>query len=729
MKPYQSIFIIILCNWMAGAGTPVAASVPPYLNDSLPMEERIDDALARMTLEEKIALIHAHSKFSSPGVPRLGIPEIWAADGPQGVREELMWDSWDTAGHTNDSCTAYPALMSLAATWNRDLAYRYGRSIGEEFRYRGKDIALTPGINIYRHPMCGRNFEYMGEDPLLAGILASEAVKGIQSNGVAACVKHFALNNQETDRHQVNVIVSDRALHEIYLPAFKKAVIEGGAWAVMGAYNRYKGQFACHNEYLNKILKEDWQFDGVFISDWGGTEDTEQAVRNGLDMEFGTYTDGLSSGEANAYDHYYLARPYLQAIKEGRFTTRELDDKARRVLRLCFRTNMNRQRPFGSLNSPQHAADAQAIQEEGIVLLKNEGALLPLEPAQYGKILVVGENADFMLTKWGGSSNVKARYEMMPIDAIRNRVGSRATVEYRKGYTSDWPPQPAVQDSLREEALAAARQADLIIFIGGHNKYPNHDTESYDRTGSGAPFRQDEVLEELVRLRRPIVLVTMGANQFDMPWSDRIPAMLHAWYGGSEGGTALADVLFGRVNPSGKLPVTFYRQLTDCGAIAEGEYPGDGQNVRYNEDIFVGYRYVEKEHIAPAFPFGHGLSYTTFAYGRPQLSQTVMEHTDTLLVTVPVSNTGKKAGKEIVQLYLSDVQSTLPRPMKELKGFVKLSLEPGETQEATFSITAEELSFYDERTGCWTAEPGKFVIHIGASSADIRHTASFRLKE
>ena len=729
MKPYQSIFIIILCNWMAGAGTPVAASVPPYLNDSLPLEERIDDALARMTLEEKIALIHAHSKFSSPGVPRLGIPEIWAADGPQGVREELMWDSWDTAGHTNDSCTAYPALMSLAATWNRDLAYRYGRSIGEEFRYRGKDIALTPGINIYRHPMCGRNFEYMGEDPLLAGILASEAVKGIQSNGVAACVKHFALNNQETDRHQVNVIVSDRALHEIYLPAFKKAVIEGGAWAVMGAYNRYKGQFACHNEYLNKILKEDWQFDGVFISDWGGTEDTEQAVRNGLDMEFGTYTDGLSSGEANAYDHYYLARPYLQAIKEGRFTTRELDDKARRVLRLCFRTNMNRQRPFGSLNSPQHAADARAIQEEGIVLLKNEGALLPLDPAQYGKILVVGENADFMLTKWGGSSNVKARYEMMPIDAIRDRVGSRATVEYRKGYTSDWPPQPAVQDSLREEALAAARQADLIIFIGGHNKYPNQDTESYDRTGSGAPFRQDEVLEELVRLRRPIVLVTMGANQFDMPWSNRIPAMLHAWYGGSEGGTALADVLFGRVNPSGKLPVTFYRQLTDCGAIAEGEYPGDGQNVRYNEDIFVGYRYVEKEHIAPAFPFGHGLSYTTFAYGRPQLSQTVMEHTDTLLVTVPVSNTGKKAGKEIVQLYLSDVQSTLPRPMKELKGFVKLSLEPGETREATFSITAEELSFYDERTGCWTAEPGKFVIHIGASSADIRRTASFRLKE
>lgn len=703
------------------------AETHPYLNDSIDIEVRVEDALSRLTLEEKIAMIHAQSKFTSPGVPRLGIPDLAVNDGPQGVREELLWDKWDAAGQTNDSCTAYPALMSVAASWNRDIAALYGKSIGEEFRQRNKDVALTPGINIYRHPLCGRNFEYMGEDPFLSGILAAEAVKGIQSNGVAACVKHFALNNQEIDRHKVNVVVSDRALHEIYLEGFRRAIVDGGAWTVMGAYNKYRDQFCTHNEYLNKILKSDWKFDGVLMSDWGGTEDTHQAIFNGLDLEFGTYTDGLTAGKSNAYDNYYLANPYLALIKSGAVGTAELDDKVRRILRLCFRTNMNRNRGFGSRNSAQHSADALAIQQEGIVLLKNEGDILPIDKSRFRRILVVGENADFCLTKYGGSSGVKARYEVMPIDAIRKIAGNEVKIEYQKGYTSDWPRNTQVEDSLRIEALKAAGKADLIVFIGGHNKHPCHDSESYDRSVTKAPYRQEELLVELLKEKTPLVLVTMGANQFDMPYSGKIPAMLHAWYGGSESGTALAQILFGEVNPSGKLPVTFYRQLCDCGAIAMGEYPGDGKNVNYNEDIFVGYRYVDKFGVKPQFHFGHGLSYTKFRYGKPIADKTKIHYGDTIKITVPVTNVGNLRGKEVVQLYVHDEKASVPRPVKELKGFVKLDLAPGETKNAVFSISSRDLSFYDEASQCWKAEPGGFKLMIGASSSDIRSNLSITL--
>lgn len=705
-------------------------SIPVYLDETASADARIEDALGRMSLAEKIALIHADSKFTSPGVPRLGIPPIHTDDGPQGVREESLWDDWASAGQTNDSCTAYPALMSLTAAWNTELAYRYGRSIGEEFRYRGKDVALTPGININRHPYCGRNFEYMGEDPCLVGEIAAGAIKGIQSNGVAACVKHFALNNQEADRHMVDVVVSDRALHEIYLPAFKRAV-EAGVWSVMGAYNKYKGEFCCHNQYLNKILKWDWGFDGVMISDWGATEDTRQAARNGLDLEFGTHTNGLDSNVRDAYDDYYLAEPYRRMIEGGELEMSGLDDKARRVLRLCFRTNMNRSRPFGSLNSPEHSADALAIQHEGIVLLKNERNILPLLTPRKGKtrVLVVGENADFMLTKWGGSSNVKARYEITPLAALIAKAPGGIEINYSKGYTSDWPPSVEMQDSLRLAAIEAAKTADIILFIGGHNKYPNHDNEGTDRTDTAAPFRQGELLEILADMKAPVVLITMGANQFDMPYSEKIPAMLHCWYGGSENGNALADIVYGNVNPSGKLPVTFYKTDTDCGAIIEGEYPGDGDTVRYNEDIFVGYRYTERNNIEPAFPFGHGLSYTSFRYGKPKADRSVLSPGETVCVEIPITNTGKTAGKEIVQLYIGEDNPTVPRPVKEVKGFCKLDLHPGETGTARFEITPADLSFYDVERKGWHVNPGSFTIFIGSSSADIRQSLKIRHHE
>lgn len=723
------IGLLLFLSCMAAYGAHADRfDTPLYLDETASMEIRVEDALSRMTLQEKIAMIHADSKFSTAGCPRLGIPALRASDGPQGVREELMWDKWDSACQTNDSCTAYPSLMSVAATWNRDMAYLYGKSIGEEFRYRGKDIALTPGVNIYRHPLCGRNFEYMGEDPFLAGEMAVEAIRGIQLNGVAACVKHFALNNQEMYRHDTDVVLSDRALHEIYLPAFRKSVRKGNVWTVMGAYNKYKGEYCCHNSRLNSILKDDWGFDGVFLSDWGGAIDTRQAVRNGLDLEFGTFTDGLGSGLDNAYDNYFLASPYLQMIQSGEVGTSELDDKVRRVLRLCFRTNMNRNRPFGSMNSPRHSEDALEIQREGIVLLKNRDGILPIDHNKYRRILVVGENADFMLTRWGGSSNVKARYETTPLQAMRSAWGDGVSRNWRKGYTSDWPPNRETQDSLMVDAVRDAETADLIIFIGGHNKYPNHDTESYDRISAEAPFRQGELLEKLVKMKKRIVLVTMGADMFDMPYADGIDAMVHAWYGGSESGTALLDVLDGRVNPSGKLPVTFYRSLEDCGAIACGEYPGDGKRVHYNEDIFVGYRYVDRTGVKPAFPFGHGLSYTRFGYGRPSVDRKVIAVGDSVSVSVPVTNIGNREGKETVQLYVSDVESSLPRPVKELKGFAKINLSPGETGMLRFILTPEDFSYYDDRNSGWIEEPGKFRLLFGSSSADIRQELEIEVR-
>ncbi len=359
---------------------PVCAQKPVYLDTNKPIEERVKDALNRMTLEEKVKMIHAQSKFSSAGVPRLGIPEVWATDGPHGIRPEVLWDEWDQAGWTNDSCIAYPALTCLAATWNPEMSHLYGKSIGEEARYRKKDILLGPGVNIYRTPLNGRNFEYMGEDPYLSATMVVPYIKGVQENGVAACVKHYALNNQEFNRHTTNVQLSDRALYEIYLPAFKAAVQEGGTWSIMGSYNLYQGQHACHNKRLLKdILRDEWGFDGVVVSDWGGVHNTEQAIHNGMDLEFGSWTNGLSAGTRNAYDNYYLAFPYLKLIKEGKVGTKELDEKVSNVLRLIFRTSMDPHKPFGSLGSPEHGQAGREIAEEGIVLLQNNGNVLPID--------------------------------------------------------------------------------------------------------------------------------------------------------------------------------------------------------------------------------------------------------------------------------------------------------------------------------------------------------------
>ena len=700
------------------------------------METRIDEILPQLSLEEKISMLHAQSKFSSPGVPRLGIPEIWCTDGPHGIRAEVFWDKWSQAGWTNDSCTAYPALTCLAASFDPELARLYGESIGEEARYRKKTVLLGPGVNIYRHPLNGRNFEYMGEDPYLASRMVVPYVQGVQSKGVAACVKHYALNNDEVNRHTVNVNVDDRTLYEIYLPAFKAAVTEGKAWAIMGSYNLYKDEHLCHNErMLMDILKGEWGFDGVVISDWGGAHDTPQAILNGLDLEFGTWTDGLATGPSNVYDRYHLATPYLEEIKSGRVGTKELDDKVRRILRLQLRTNMAEGYGFGRFTCPEHSAAARKIAGEGIVLLKNDNDVLPVRNAR--KILVVGENAIKMMTIGGGSSSLKAKYEISPLDAIKARFAD-AQVFYERGYVGE---AAGSQDGLRArvltesrsasqlvaDAVAAAKDADYVLVFGGLNKSNHQDCEGVDREQYGLPYGQDELVEALVAVNDKVVFVNISGNAVAMPWAEKVPAIVQAWYLGSEAGNAVADVLSGDVNPSGKLPFTFPVAMEDGPVFREEQYPGiprEGENVideYYNEGVMVGYRWYDTKAVKPLFAFGHGLSYTSFEYGAASID-------GGRNVSVSVKNTGKVAGAEVVQLYITDVEASVERPAKELKGFCKVYLQPGESKVVTMPISEDALSFFDAAAHKWVAEPGKFIAHVGSASDDIRSSVEFNIK-
>lgn len=723
-------------------GTSILASgqQPVYLDKTKPIEERVEDALSRMTLEEKVRMCHAQSKFSSAGVPRLGIPEIRMSDGPHGVRAEINWNDWGYSNWTNDSITAFPALTALAATWNPEMSAIYGKSIGEEARYRDKNVMLGPGVNIYRTPLNGRNFEYMGEDPYLSGEMVVPYIQELQKNGVAACVKHFALNNQERWRGSINVVLSDRALYEIYLPAFKKAVVDGGAWSIMGAYNQVWDEHCCHNSrLLNDILRGEWGFDGAVITDWGGAHDTKQAALNGLDIEMGTWTNGLTSESKSPYSDYYLANPYLNMIRSGEVPESTVDDKARNILRLIFRTAMNPDRPFGSATSPEHYAAAKRIGDEAIVLLKNNG-ILPFDPAKYKKVLVVGENAVRFLNEGGGSSELKVKDMFTPLDALRNTYGNGVT--YAEGYRSgramyereDRITQNTL-DSLRNQAVSMAKDADAVIYIGGLNKNAFQDCESTDRREYNLPWGQDKIIEELVAVNPNVIVANVTGNAYAMPWLDKVPAVIQSWYLGTMIGPSMADVISGKTNPSGKLPFSFPKRLEDNGAHSFGaeSYPGierEGKSPQqqYLEDILVGYRWHDTKKIPAMFPFGHGLSYTTFEYDKASLSSNLMEGDKSITVSVPVTNIGKVAGKEVVQLYIADEKSSLPRPLKELKGFKKVELNPSQTEVVKFEITPDDLKFFDDKAHEWIAEPGKFKVYIGSSSTDIKSTLQFSYK-
>jgi len=717
MRVYYIAFLVFLSTIGTGLNAQMSSEI----------EEKIEQILAQLTLKEKVAMCHAQSKFSSPGVPRLGIPEVWMSDGPHGVRGEINWDDWGYANWTNDSITAFPALTCLAATFNPDLSYQYGVAVGEEARYRKKDVLLGPGVNIYRTPLNGRNFEYMGEDPHLASVLVIPYIKGVQQNGVAACVKHYVLNNQELWRGHINVEVSDRALNEIYLPAFKVAVQEGKAWAIMGAYNQFRGQHCCHNDYLlNQVLKKDWNFDGVVITDWGGAHDTREAALYGLDMEMGTGTDGLTISTKNTYDYYYLANPFLELLEKGEVPVSVVDDKVRRILRLMFRTTMNRNRPFGRMNNVEHQEVARAIATEGIVLLKNEDDFFPVDPDQEITIAVIGENATRKLTIGGGSSELKAKYEISPLLGIQKRY-PKARVLHAKGYASGpsnygrITPSNLDPDSLVNGAIAAAAQADVVLFFGGLNKSHHQDCEGGDRLQYELPFGQNELIATLKKVNPNIGVVLLSGNAVAMPWLSDVKGVMQGWFLGNETGHALADIISGDKNPSGKLPFTFPVKLADNSAHYFGElsYPGDSINQYYKDDILVGYRWHDTKKIKPLFAFGHGLSYTNFNITKAKTDQKSYAPGEIISIACEVENTGAVDGAEVVQIYVGKLNSKVERATKELKGFKKAHLKKGTHTSIDVSIKTNDLAFYDESKPGWNLEKGDYMIFIGNASDHI----------
>lgn len=718
-------------------GAARAAEAPPYLDPRQPLETRVQDLLNRLTLDEKIALIHGDSKFTTAAIPRLGIPRRWLSDGPHGVREDVGPDTWDPSGHTDDFSTGMPPLIALAATWNPDLGRAYGEVLGSEARKRNKEILLGPGVNIQRTPLGGRNFEFLGEDPWLASRLAVAFIQGVQSQGVAACVKHFAANNQETERNSIDVAMDERTLREIYLPAFEAAVKEGGVWALMGAYNQFRGQHCCENAYLlNHVLKEEWGFKGLVVSDWAGTHNTDEAVNNGLDLEMGTEPP---------YANFYLAQPFLDGIRWGKYPVAILDEKVRRNLRVMFATKVfDAVRPEGSINTTAHQATARRVAEESMVLLKNEGGLLPFDRAQIHSIAVIGANATRLQSHSGGSTAIKAFYEVTPLEGILHEIGTTANVTFAQGYSDvamsaqngkgpgDFASGPAAAERRRDEdlrarAVAAAHAADVVVIVGGLNHDKFFDAEGSDRKNLELPYGQAELIRQVVAAnpRTAVVLLSGGAVDMD-PWLGQVPAVLQAWYGGMEGGNALGRVLFGEVNPSGKLPCTFPERLSDSPAHALGAYPGQNGKETYAEGLLVGYRWYDTRHIEPRFPFGFGLSYTTFAYG-PLRIEGDPAGGGAYTAKVTLTNSGPRDGAETIQLYVRERHPSVIRPEKELKEFRKVLLRAGETQTIALPLPRSAFAHYDPARAAWVADQGDYEILAGGSSRSLPATAPLRL--
>lgn len=694
----------------------------------------INNLINQMTLDEKISMIHANSKFTSAGIERLNIPEWKLSDGPHGVREEINRDDWDPAGLDNDFATYLPVGTALAATWNPDLALEFGQVLGREARGRGKDVILGPGINIHRTPLCGRNFEYMSEDPLLISNLAVPYIQGVQSQDVAACVKHFALNNQEYERFRVNVEVDERTLREIYLPGFEAAFIEGKSLTVMSAYNKFRGDWCSENEYLlTDILKNEWGFEGVVISDWDGTHSTVKAAKAGLDLEMGT--------NKSSYNDYYFADALKEAVENGEVAEEIINDKVRRILTVMYRTNVfNKDRSTGEFVSDRNFESARKIAEEAVVLLKNENSILPLNKTQIKSIAVIGENADRKHAYGGGSSAIKAKYEITPLEGLKNKLGGSVNINYAQGYKSttlfNWSDgriDTGKSDAdyvkrLRDEAVETAKNSDYVIMFMGLNH--DFDMESVDRTEMTLPYEQDALIKGILEVNNNVIVVLISGQPVEMnEWINNTPAVIQGWYSGSEAGNVFADILFGDVNPSGKLPFTFPKKLEDTPAFKFGDIPGDGLEVEYKEGVFVGYRYYDSFNVEPLFPFGHGLSYTEFEISDLKLSNDKLQIDEEIVLEVNVKNTGKSAGKEVVQLYINDVESSVERPNKELKGFEKVSLAPGESKKVEFRINTKQLSFYDIETRKFKAEHGKFTALIGTSSKDIKQKKEFILTD
>ncbi len=724
----------IILGVVLGAGTislkaqaqpvPAGEPTPLYLDTNQPMEARVNDLLGRMTLEEKIAQVHADSKFSTAAVPRLGIPRRWIDDGPHGVREDVGPYSWNPSGHTDDYATWMPALSALGSTWNVDLAAAFGDVIGQESRARNKDIILAPIVDIARTPICGRIYEYLGEDPYLNARLGVRYIEGVQSNDVAACVKHFAGNNQEEGRGTINMDMDERVLREIYLPPFEAAVKEAHVWAVMGAYPKFRGEYCAYNNYLiNQVLKGEWGFPGLVMSDWGGTHSTREAALGGLDVEMGTL---VGSEDQSAYTNFFLAARFLDAIRTNGILMSVLDDKVRRSLRPMFASHIfDPVRLPGALNTPEHRATAQRIAEESMVLLKNDNQALPLNVSNLTSVAVIGENAVRHNAAGFFGAGVKTMYEVTPLDGIEQLVGTRANVTYSAGYS-----RFGGDSNLVERAVAAARQADVAIVVAGLNHSRHQDDEGWDRTDLRLPYGQDELIQKIVAVNpRTIVVLVSGPAVELGPWLAQVPALLQAHYSGMEGGHALARILFGQVNPSGKLAVTYPKQLSDSPAHALGTYPGTNGTLFYKEGLLVGYRWFDAKKIEPEFPFGFGLSYTTFEYSNLKVVPGGGTNGPVATAEFDLTNTGSRAGAEVAELYIHHNNPSLPRPVKELKGFKKISLNPGEKQTVSIPLNQRAFAFYDPAKAGWVAEAGDYKIEIGSSSKDIRLDDGFHLAQ
>jgi beta-glucosidase len=696
-------------------------------NAQTSVDEKIKALISKMTLEEKVAMIHATSSFTSGGVPRLGIPEWVMSDGPHGVRPEHGRD-WELDKNVYDSGTYLPTGVCLAATWNPQLGYQFGKVLGSEANFRGKDVILGPGINIIRTPVNGRNFEYLSEDPFLVSKMVVGYIKGVQDQGISACVKHYLANNQEKNRTTVNVQMSERALREIYLPGFKAAVQEGGVNTLMGSYNLFRGQYAAENDYLmNQILKKEWGFKGAVISDWGAIHNTMEALWNGCDVEMGTDLSMLPNPN---YGKFFMGDTVVKLVREGKVPEYIIDEKVRRILYVMFKTNMmDGKRMKGEYNTKEHQGIAKKVAEEGIVLLKNDN-ILPLS-SNIKSIAVIGYNAERKQSMGGGSSQVRAFYEITPLEGLKNIAGNKVNITYNQGYKIE---RGATADpNLIQQAADAASKADVAIIVGGWTHGYNYavwadnayDAEDVDKPDIQMPFGQNELIKAVLKANPKTIVVLIGGGPIDVSqWVNDAKGIIQAWYPGMEGGNVLAEIIFGKTNPSGKLPMTFPKKLEDVPAHKLGSYPGDSvKNLYYYEDIYVGYRYYDTYNVDPQYPFGFGLSYTTFSYSNLKLATANKKAT----VTFTVKNTGKVAGADVAQVYVGQQKSTLPRPQKELKGFQRIFLQPGQSKTVTIALDENAFQYFNDNLNKWVSESGVFNIMVGNSSRDIKLSGAVNL--
>ena len=731
----KKIIGVIACGLFLNAA---AASSQVTDKEKVQMEKRIEKLIKKMTLEEKVGLLHGNSKFYVAGVERLGIPEWSLSDGPHGVRAEINRHDWAYAGWTNDSASYFPTGTAFAAAWNPELAYRRGEVLGEEARWRKKDVLLGPGVNIIRSPLCGRNFEYMSEDPYMNSVLAVAYIKGLQSRDVACSVKHFAVNNQETNRTTVDVECSERALREIYLPAFKAAVQEGGALTVMAAYNKFRGEFCAENNYLVcKILRNEWGFDGVYVTDWGAAHSTIPSMEAGLDLEMGTLID--------KYEDWYYANPLIEAVKSGKIPMSLVDEKVGDVLRVMIKTNvLDPKKRFGpgSMNTKEHQQATYDAAAEAIVLLKNQNNLLPLDFSSIKSLAVIGDNATRKHSNGGLSSEIKAVYEVTPLEALRAKWGDKVDIRFAQGYeklstfvegsnngqsSGTFSSKTQESDALLKEAVEVARTSDVALLVCGLNH--DYDTESFDRLNMDIPYGQVELIQEVVKANPRTIVVMIAGSPLNMAAVDICsPAIVWAWFNGMEGGNALVDVLSGKVNPSGKMPFTTPVSLDQSPAHALGNFPGRDLKVNYEEDILVGYRWFDTKGLPVVYPFGYGLSYTTFNYSNLNTDKKTYDQADTIQATFTLTNTGDREGAEVAQLYVSDPVCSVMRPVKELKGFKKVFLKPGESRRITLDIPVSSLAFYSEAQSQFVVEPGEFILQLGASTSDIKQKISVEVK-